>query len=136
MKVLQNMMRTAALVLCGAALTMVPARAQESAPPPPPPPAGAHAGGGMMAMMKELNLTPDQVQQIKAIRAEQPQVDPSDRKAMGQARKAQMQKIRAVLTPEQQKKFDDAMAQQRANRAGGPGGEAPPPPPPAAPPQN
>src|SRR5882762_3516651 len=70
-------LRVAVLAIGATALSAVPAMAQDpSAPPPPPPPgqAGPRQGGpgGMRGnqvdfLTKQLNLTPDQVTQVKAI---------------------------------------------------------------------
>ena len=72
--------RVAVLAACGAALSAVPMRAQDAPPPPPagqdnqgpPPHEGRRDPAEMQArhlkmMSKQLNLSPDQVSQIKAI---------------------------------------------------------------------
>src|SRR5260370_36704689 len=67
-------MRAATLALCTTVLCAMPMIAQDTAPPPPPDHMGGHGGPGHMdgehrlAMLtKKLNLTPDQVTQVKAI---------------------------------------------------------------------
>jgi protein CpxP len=96
-------------------------------------------------LTKKLNLTADQVTQVKAIdddsrkqmRAlrEDTSTPGSDKRdKMMDIHKASQDKIRAVLTDDQKTKFDalqTEMREHRGNRGGGPGG--PPPPPPAAP---
>jgi hypothetical protein len=101
-------------------------------------------------MTKQLNLSPDQVTQIKAINEDTrkqsmavrddstiAQADKRDK--MMDIHKASQDKIRAVLNDEQKTKYDDMMAKMRermGNRGGGDNAPAPPPPPPPpAPPQ-
>lgn len=155
-----KMCRAAAVMLCGAGLVVSAAVAQQDAPPPPPtdsqqqgPPMGMGGPGRMdpaqhMAMMqKRLGLSDDQMSQVKAIFEDgktkmdalraNTSLAPADRRAQAMAmRQEQMTKVRAVLTPEQQTKFDAMQARMQERRGqgmmGGPGG--PPPPPPATPP--
>ena len=155
-----------AMVLCGAALAVLPAIAQQDAPPAPPqdqtqgpPPGGPHGRGGMNPerrlemMQKQLNLNADQTKQVKAIiddgraRGEALRSDTTlsqdDKRAkMMDMRREESGKIRAVLTPDQQTKFDEMQARERGRMEGrggpggpgGPGGSGPqgsqPPPPP------
>jgi Spy/CpxP family protein refolding chaperone len=158
-----NRMRTTALALCAFALASTPiwAQAPQDAPPPPPqdqgPGYGGHGRPGMEHMQerriemltKHLNLTPDQVAQVKAIDKDGMEqmmalhqdtaTAPEEKHAkMKSIHEAQNAKIRAVLTAEQQPKFDAMLAhehermEQREHRGeGGPDGP-PPPPPPAA----
>ena len=157
---------TLALLLCGAVLSALPALAQQDAGgPPPPPPAGEqgpgmHRGPGgpgarMHEELKQLNLSADQEKQVHAImESERPKMDAlRDNSSMDQAdrRKEMMKihedatsKIRAVLTEDQKKKFDELQKQDREHmragrgRRGGMGegdGSVPPPPPPPPPPQ-
>jgi protein CpxP len=93
-------------------------------------------------LTKQLNLTPDQVTQVKAIDAdtwkqskalqEDTTVAGADKRAkMMEIHKASQDKIRALLTPEQQTKFDALQAEmreRRENHGGGQGGPPPPPP--------
>ena len=69
--------RVAALAFSGAMLLALPMVAQEATPPPPGPPAGGMGprGAGMEQrqiemLTQRLNLTPDQVTQVKAIDAD------------------------------------------------------------------
>lgn len=151
-------MRAAVLALCTATLSAMPMMAQDNTAPPPPPQQqdgmgpgmGGHAGpgrrGGRQVEMltKQLNLTPDQVTQVKAIDADTMsqmktlREDTSTAKAdkrskMMEIRQASQDKIRNVLTDEQKTKFDamqTKMQARRQNRQGGEGTAPPPPPPP------
>jgi Spy/CpxP family protein refolding chaperone len=153
------MLQIAVLVIVGTTLGALQARAQDpSAPPPPAPPgqAGSEHGrggpGGMRGnqvdfLTKKLNLTPDQVTQVKAIEddsrkqmmavREDTSIAGADKRAkMMDIHKAAQDKIRALLTDDQKTKYDALQAEMRErmeNRRGGPGG--PPPPPPPAPQQ-
>lgn len=142
--------RAAALAFSGAMLFALPVMAQDTAPQGPPP--GGHMGprgAGMQEhqlemLTKKLNLTPDQVTQVKAIDADtrtqsqavwsDTSLSQSDKRAkMMDIHKASSDKIRALLTPDQQTKYDALQAEMKAkaqermqNRDGG----SPPPPPP------
>ncbi len=131
-------------------LFALPVMAQDTAPQGPPP--GGHMGprgAGMQEhqlemLTKKLNLTPDQVTQVKAIDADtrtqsqavwsDTSLSQSDKRAkMMDIHKASSDKIRALLTPDQQTKYDALQAEMKAkaqermqNRDGG----SPPPPPP------
>jgi Spy/CpxP family protein refolding chaperone len=89
----------------------------------------------------KLNLTPDQVTQVKAIdedtwkqskalREDTSIAGPDKRAKMMDLHKAATDKIRALLTPDQQTKFDALQAQMRERRANHSGEDGPPPPPP------
>lgn len=130
--------------------------AQDTPPAGPPPGQGRGYGGGMGGpeqqqrqldmMTKQLNLTPDQVTQIKAIqedthkqqmamRDDTTTAGPDRRGKMMAMREAEQTKVKAVLTEDQKPKYDAMMAAQRERRAqGGSGGNYGPPPPPATPP--
>ena len=142
-------MRAATLALCTTALCAMPVIAQDTAPPPPPDHMGRHGGPGKMeehqlAMLtKKLNLTPDQVTQVKAIdddtmaQAKAVREDTSIAKADKRAKmmdihKASQDKIRAVLTDDQKTKYDALQAQMKERREKRGGGDSAPPP---APPQ-
>ena len=155
--------RRLALLTACAALTALPLLAQDTPPPPPPaaqtqgPPPGGPGGGGRggmnperrLAMMKDqLGLSDDQSKKIKAIldegqgkmegvRADTTLSQDDMRAKMMTLMQDQNSKIRAVLTADQQTKFD-AM-QQRGRRGGGgpggPGGQGGPPPQPPSTPQ-
>lgn len=145
-------MRVALLALCTAAVGGTALMAQDAPPAGPPPgqgPGGGRMGGPeqqerMLEMMtKQLNLSPDQVTQIKAIQADgraKQQALRDDTTTAGPDRRAKMMairdeeqgKIKAVLTDDQKPKFDAMQARMRERRenGGGPGGNGGPPPPP------
>ena len=139
--------------MCSAVLAIVPAMAQDTPPPPPaqgdaqgPPPGGR--GGGMMnperrlgMMQRELNLSPEQHTAIKAIfddeqsKMEALRADTSmsreDRRAkMMSMREAEKTKIEAVLTKDQNVKYEEMEAKMRERMQQRGGGDGPPPPPP------
>src|SRR5437660_12052150 len=148
-------LQIAVLVMVGTAVGALQAKAQDPAAPPPPPPPGQdgprHGGpGGMRGnqvefLTKKLNLTPDQVTQVKAIEddsrkqmmalREDTSIAGADKRAkMMDIHKAAQDKVRALLTDDQKTKYDALQAEMRErmeNRQGGPGGPPPPPPPPA-----
>lgn len=129
------------------ALSALPAMAQDPAPPPPQQDqAGPRQGGpGRMGnqvefLTKKLNLTPDQVTQVKAIdedtgkqmkalREDTTVAGPDKRAKMMDIHKASQDKIRALLTPDQQTKFDALQEQMKERRANRGDGQGPPPPP-------
>jgi protein CpxP len=135
------MMRTALLALCTIALVTVPMMAQDNSAPAPQqqdqagPPRGGRGGGEHQLEMltKRLNLTPDQVTQVKAIeddsrtqsmavRNDSTIAQPDKRAKMMDIRKASQDKIRGVLTDEQKPKYDALLAEQQQrmqNRGGG-----------------
>lgn len=91
-------------------------------------------------LTKQLNLTPDQVTQVKAIDADtwkQMQALRDDTSTAGPDKRAKMMdlhkesqaKIRALLTPDQQTKFDALQTQMRERRGNRGDGQGPPPPP-------
>src|SRR6202034_4840976 len=133
----KTVLQAAILVLGLTALSALPAMAQDPAAPPPPGQGGPR-GGGMREhqvefLTKKLSLTPDQVTQVKAIDADtwkqtkalhdDTSTAESDKRAkMMEIHKASQAKIRGLLTPDQQTKFDalDAeMREHRGNRGGG-----------------
>jgi protein CpxP len=156
---MKPMTRAAMLALCAAVLSTTPmlmAQDNSAAPPPPQqqqdsmsPQMGRHAraghrGGRRIEMLtKRLNLTPDQVTQVKAIdadtmsqmkalRADTTTAKADKRSQMMAIHQASQDKIRNVLTDEQKTQFDDMQAkmkQRRHNRRGGEGAPPPPPPP-------
>jgi protein CpxP len=139
--------RLAILAIGATALSTLPAMAQDPAAPPQQDQAGPRHGGprGMGEhqvefLTKKLSLTPDQVTQVKAIdedswkqmkalREDTSTAGPDKRSKMMDIHKASQDKIRALLTPDQQTKFDALEAQMREHR-GNRGGGGPPPPPP------
>jgi periplasmic protein CpxP/Spy len=136
----QPMMRAAVLALCTATLSTAPMMmAQDNTAPAPAqqqdtmtPPPGGHGrgmrGGRQVEMLtKRLNLTPDQVTQVKAIDADQmgqikalrddtstPKAD--KRSKMMEIHQASQDKIRNVLTDEQKMKFDAMQAKMKERR--------------------
>ncbi|MCU1222851.1 MAG: hypothetical protein JWQ42_944 [Edaphobacter sp.] len=144
--------RAALLALCTATLCAAPMMAQDSSATPPATQdnMGGHGGrGGRMGeerqlsmLTKKLNLTPDQVTQVKAIdddtmaQAKAVRDDTSiaqaDKRAkMMEIRKASQDKIRAVLTDDQKAKYDAMQAQRHEKmKERSQGAESP-----AAPPQ-
>ena len=145
------------LLAAGLAVAALPAaRAADEAPPAPPPaapnadqPAARPERRGRMdpaEMLERLktavNLTDDQTAKVKAIFQDQrakmealrgdESLSREDRRAkMMELMKAGHDQIRALLTPDQQQKFD-AMPRPgfgRGPRGEGPGGEPPPSPP-------
>ncbi len=146
------MLRTALLAFCATALGSVPMKAQDTPPPPPQqqpdqagPPMGAHGGPGrgeehqVEMLTRRLNLTPDQVTQVKAIdddmrsqsmavRNDTTVARPDKRAKMMDIRQASQDKIRAVLNDEQKTKYDAMLAKMKERRQGEGGQGAPPPP--------
>jgi periplasmic protein CpxP/Spy len=145
----RHILRVAIMAIGGTALSVVPMTAQEPSGPPPPPPqsqAGSDHGGprGMRGnqvefLTKKLNLTPDQVTQVKAIDEdtgkqmkalrEDTSVAQQDKRAkMMDIHKASQGKIRALLTPDQQTKFDALETEMRGRMRDRGQGDGPPPP--------
>ena len=160
-----RMFRAAAVVLCSAGLVISAAVAQQNAAPPPadgqqqgPPPDGQMQGppqGGqrgmdperrLQMMQQRLNLNDSQAAQIRQIFTESraqmealrsnTSLTPEDRRAqMMTLHQGEQSRVRAVLTPDQQTKYDAMQARMR-ERHGDEGGQgAPVPPPPPAPQQ-
>jgi Spy/CpxP family protein refolding chaperone len=145
-----SLLRVAVLAIGTTALSALPALAQD----PPAPQQGQpqqgqdgprHGGRGMghqvEFLTKKLNLTPDQVTQVKAIDADswsQMKALREDTSIAGQDKRAKMMdihkasqgKIRALLTADQQTKFDALEAEMREHRGYRGGGQGAPPPPP------
>jgi periplasmic protein CpxP/Spy len=141
MMVRSSIVRTVVLALGVAALGALPAIAQDT--PTGPPPQGPRGGGmehQVEFLTKKLNLTPDQVTQVKAIddstrqqmmalRNDTSTTSDEKRPKMMAIRQASDAKIRALLTPDQQTKYDAMQAEMREHRRDGSGGPPPPPPP-------
>jgi protein CpxP len=143
-----SLLRVAVLAIGATALSTLPAMAQDPAPPSPQDQAGPRQGGpgGMRGnqvefLTKKLNLTPDQVTQVKAIdedamkqskavREDASVAGPDKRAKMMDIHKASQDKIRALLTDDQKTKFDALQTQMRDRRGNRGGGDGPPPPPP------
>jgi protein CpxP len=146
MKVCKPMMGTALVALCTIALSTAPLMAQDTTAPASqqqdqagPPNGGGRGGPGgeehqMERLTKKLNLTPDQVTQVKAIdddtrtqsmavRNDSSIAQPDKRAKMMDIRKGSQDKIRALLTDDQKTKYDAMLAemqQRRQNRGGAP----------------
>ena len=140
--------QAAVLALCATMLYVAPMMAQDTGSPPPA--AGQMRGGPggrgdrVEMLTKKLNLTPDQVTQVKAIDADtrtqmgavrsDTSLSQTDRRSkMMDIGKASNDKIRAILTDDQKTKFDALQAEMRAKaqeRRQQGGGDAPPPAPP------
>lgn len=154
------MMRAATMALAATMFCAMPVVAQDNTAPPPPPqqqdnmaPPPPNGRGGRMnperqleRMTKELNLSTDQVSQIKAINEDMQKqamavrddstIARSDKRSkMMDIRKASQDKIRAVLNDEQKTKYDAMLAKMRERRGRMGGENAPPPPPPPPAPQ-
>ena len=143
----------AAAVLC-VAMGGVMAMAQDATAPPPPPQqgdqqgppmGGPHGRGGMERQIemltKRLDLTPDQVTQVKAIdmdtmtqmkalHADTTLSQDDKHSKMKGIHEAAMTKVRAVLNDDQKTKFDAMEAHRREHMQHG-DGQAPPASPPA-----
>jgi protein CpxP len=156
-----RMFRAAVVVLCSSGLVMGAAVAQQNAAPPPPdgqqqgaPPDGQMQGppqGGqrgmdperrLQMMQQRLSLNDSQTAQIRQIFTESraqmetlrsnASLAPEDRRAqMMTLHQGEQSRIRAVLTPDQQTKYDAMQTRMRERRGdeGGQGAPAPPPPP-------
>jgi protein CpxP len=153
----KTILQVAALALGIIALIALPVMAQDPAAPPSPPqgqagPQHGHGGpGGMRGnqvdfLTKKLNLTPDQVTQVKAIDddarkqfmalREDTSVAGADKRAkMMDIHKASQDKIRALLTDDQKTKYDALQAEMRERMENRRGGGGPPPPAPPSSPQ-
>ena len=152
-----NRVRTAALAVCTLTMVAMPAMAQDHGAPPPQQGQGGWGGPGgrrdpaqmeqrqLDMMTKHLKLTPDQVTQIKAIddaqrtqmmalREDTSTPREEKRSKMMAMRQDRETKIRAVLTADQQPKYDEMVAKEKQrmeHHQGGTDGAAPPPPPPS-----
>jgi periplasmic protein CpxP/Spy len=140
-----SILRVAILAIGVTALSALPARAQDPSAPPPPPGQGGPRHGGMRGdqvgfLTKKLNLTADQATQVKAIDEdtwkqmkalhEDTSLNPDEKKPkMMDIHKASQGKIRALLTPDQQTKFDalqtEMRGRMREHGQGGPPAQTP-----------
>jgi periplasmic protein CpxP/Spy len=139
----KNRMRTAAVLLCGAMLTVLPAMAQQDTPPQQGQGQGEHRGGmnperRADRLQKALGLTADQTTQLKTIftdeqaKGEALRNDtsvPQDerRSKMMELRKDEETKVHAVLTDEQKAKYDAMQQERMRGRQNGGDGNAPAP---------
>ncbi len=151
MRLRKNVMRAAAVALFVAGMSATAALAQDAPPPPPPadqtqgPPQGGPGGRGMNPdrrlhmMEKQLNLTADQTTQLKAIMEDERskmEALRSNTSLAQQDRRSQMMtirqdgetKTRALLSPDQEKKYDEMQAKMRERMQDRrqPGGQTPP----------
>ena len=146
----------ATLAVCTMLLGAMPMLAQDNATPPTPPtdqagppPMGPRHGrmGGRQGerLTRQLNLSPDQAAQVKAIdedsmkqamavRNDTSLSKADQRSKMMDIRKASQDKIRAVLNDEQKTKYDAMQTRMRERRMRPRGEEGAPPPPPPTPP--
>ncbi|AEU35584.1 hypothetical protein [Granulicella mallensis] len=134
-------MRTAAVLLCGAMLAVLPAMAQQDTTPQQG--QGEHRGGmnperRADRLQKALGLTADQTTQLKTIftdeqaKGEALRNDtsvPQDerRSKMMELRKDEETKVHAVLTDEQKAKYDAMQQERMRGRQNGGDGNAPAP---------
>ena len=148
------MKRVTAAVVCGLVISAAPVFAQDNSSTPAttqgdqaPGPGGPHGRGQMDErriehMTKALNLTPDQVTQVKAIDAsehdqmralhEDTSTAPADKRSKMMAiRQDSTAKVRALLTDDQKTKFDAMQAKMKERQEERRGEQGPPPPPPA-----
>ena len=152
-----KMLVRSAVLVCGLGVVAAGAAvAQDQAPPPPPqgqmgPPSGGGPRGGMdpgrraERMKHELSLSEDQTAQVKTIledsrtrmeglRSNSSLSQDDRRSQMMTIRKAENDKIEALLTPDQKTKYAAMQEHMRDRmRDGAPNGapaDAPPPPPP------
>src|SRR5580658_11192536 len=152
------MMVRSAVLVCGLGVAAVgTAFAQDQAPPPPPagtamqgPPRGGRGGmdpGHRADMLKQnLSLTDDQTSQVKtifedsrtkmeALRSNSSLSQDDRRSQMMSIRKAENDKVNALLTPDQKTKYAAMQEQMRDRmRGGAPGGNTPQPQPQTPPP--
>ncbi|MGA8940163.1 MAG: Spy/CpxP family protein refolding chaperone [Acidobacteriaceae bacterium] len=154
------MFRAAVVVLCGAGLAVSAAFAQQDTAPPPPdgqqqgpppdgqmqgPPMGGHRGMNperrLEMMQRRLNLSDAQTAQVRtifsesrakmdALRSDTSLTREDRRSQMMNLRQGEQAKVRAVLSPEQQAKYDAMMQRMRERRgeAAMQGGNPQPPP--------
>jgi periplasmic protein CpxP/Spy len=146
----RSVLQVAFLALCTTALSALPAMAQDPSTAPAQdqagPPDGGHRGSGQREehqvefLTKKLNLSADQVTQVKAIDddtrkqmmalREDTSTSRDDKRAkMMDIHKASQDKIRGVLTDDQKTKFDALQAEMKARRESREGGQGAPPPP-------
>ena len=119
-------------------LAIPASRAQDTATTPPPPPAGEHEGhhkgprgDGLKFFTEKLGLTQDQQAKIKPILEDEKKsldalhddttvAKDAKRAKFVEIRKTHREQIRALLTPEQQKKLD-TLKEEHGRGPGGPG---------------
>jgi protein CpxP len=143
----KTLRRALIAIACAFGLTTAPMLAQDTAPAAQtqqqPPQGGWHGRGGgehqLEHLTKALNLTPDQVSQVKAIQTSSQQqmmalrsdstTAPADKHAkMMSIHQTEQTNIRAVLNDDQKTKFDAMEARMQERRAQHQQGEQAPPP--------
>jgi Spy/CpxP family protein refolding chaperone len=137
-----RMFRAAAVLLCSAGLAVSAAVAQQDTTPPGGQQQGAQMQGGSrgmnpdrraMMMQQRLDLSADQTAQVRQILTasmgkmealrSNTALAPEDMRAQMMAlRQGEQAKIRALLTPDQQAKFDAMQARMQQRQRGGEGG--------------
>ena len=148
MKILRKAgMQAAMLALCTSALCTMPMMAQDTTPPAAPQGQMGRGRGGpgmgnqVEMLTNKLNLTPDQVTQVKAIDADtmkqmsavrdDTSLAQADRRTkMMDIHKASSDKIRAILTDDQKTKYDAMQAEMQERMKERRQGGGPPPAPP------
>jgi len=145
----KNTLRRALITFaCTVGLAAVPMLAQDPAPATTPqsqgPQGGWHGRGGgeheLDHLTRALNLTPDQVSQVKAIQSASHQqmealrgdtaTAPADKRAkMMSIHQTEQTNIRAILNDDQKTRFDAMQARMRERREERQQGEQAPPPP-------
>ena len=144
----KNRMRTAAVLLCGAMLTVLPAMAQQDTPPQQGQGQGEHRGGmnperRADRLQKALGLTADQTTQLKTIFTDEQakfealrsntSLSREDRHSQMEAlRQDEDTKVQGVLTADQKTKYAALQAQMREHRGDQQNGNGGAPPPPSA----
>ena len=140
-------MQAAMLALCTSALCTMPMMAQDTTPPAAPQGQMGRGRGGpgmgnqVEMLTNKLNLTPDQVTQVKAIDADtmkqmsavrdDTSLAQADRRTkMMDIHKASSDKIRAILTDDQKTKYDAMQAEMQERMKERRQGGGPPPAPP------
>lgn len=152
------MMQVATMALCATMLATVPLLAQDNLAPAPSqagqsatpdqaaPPTGGyghHRGQQLEMLTERLNLSPDQVAQVKtidkdartqamAVHDDQSLSQTDRRSKMMDIRKTSQDKVRAVLNDDQKAKYDAMLAERKERMMEHRNGQNPPPSPPAA----
>ncbi len=138
---LATKMRIAVLACCVATAGVAPMLAQDTSGAPQAQQGGGRRNSAEMEqrrldmMTRQLNLSPDQVTQVKAILDSESQqmaalreggdAQGDRRSQMMSIRQASQAKIRATLTDDQKAKFDAMQERMRQRRGGGEGGPPP-----------
>jgi Spy/CpxP family protein refolding chaperone len=123
-------MKLRSLVICACVLALVAPGAAAQNPPSPDEPGRAAMERRRELLFKDITLTPEQRAKIDSIRgryrAERPAFTPGSppdsatRRSMRERMRAQLDEIRAVLTPDQQQLWDRNVAALRERRRNGP----------------